>query len=201
VGPTARRALVVGGGILAIAVSGYLVWVAVTGLSDDHPNAWIYVVALALVPWLLAFAVALPAVLAAQDNVGRTHALFAPLPAALFSLGLFVCTVALAVEIDSAVWSTAVVVCGAVLALENFGAMRRFHDVGARRAVERRPTPRRVGLFAARMALFLTAFVLVVGSIGEVLLGRTGLLLALGVVGVGLVWSIVTAARSMRRTA
>jgi hypothetical protein len=97
------------------------------------------------------------------------------------------------------VWSTAVVLCGVALALENFGAMRRFHDLGARRAVEPRPTPRRVGVFAARMALFLTAFVFVVGSIGHVLLGRTGLLLALGLVGVALVWSVVTATRAMRQ--
>ena len=62
------------------------------------------------------------------------------------------------------------------------------------------PTPRRVGLFAARMAVFLIAFVFVVGSVGYVLLERTGLVLALALVGVGLVWSIVTATRGMRRS-
>ena len=193
---TARSAVRVVGGIVAVAVSAYLVWFAVSGLRDSPPDAWFYVVALALVPWILAFAIQLPDLVAPLPGESRTDSLFAPAPAALFSTGLFVCTIALAVATDSWAWGVVIVACGFVLALENFNSMGRAHRAVTGRSGEP-TTERRVFAFAGRWALFLIAFVVVFGAVGHVLLGGLGLLLALALIGVGLVWSVVSVARGM----
>jgi hypothetical protein len=189
---TARSVVRVVGGVVAVSVSAYLVWFAVTGLRDSPPDAWFYVVALALVPWILAFAIQLPDLVAPLPGENRTDSLFAPAPAALFSTGLFVCTIALAVATESWAWGVVIVAAGFVLALENFNSMGRVARRGGEPATERQ-----VVAFAGRWALFLIAFIVVFGAVGHVLLGSLGLLLALALIGVGLVWSIVSVARGM----
>ena len=192
-------------GLVALVWAAYIIWFSVTGLQDDPPDPWFYVVALALVPLGVGFAVQLPDLVAPRTENGRTDALFAPLPAACFSVGLFVSTIALAVAIDSRVWRVVVVASGVVLALENFSSMRTVRRVLARSPDEPRrsagpPTVREIAGYAARMVLFLTALVVVLGSVGNVLFGRTGMLVALGLIGVGVVWSFVSVTRRMRQS-
>lgn len=201
---TARSvAQIVCGGV-AVVWAAYVIWFSVTGLQDDPPDAWFYVVALALVPVGVGFAVQLPDLIAPRTENGRTDALFAPLPAACFSVGLFVSTIALAVAIDSAAWSVAVVTGGVVLALENFSSMRTARRVLARSPDEPRPpadppTVREIAGYAARMMLFLIALVVVLGSVGYVLFGRAGMLVSLGLTAVGVAWSFVSVTRRMRQ--
>ena len=112
-------------------------------------------------------------------------------------------TIALAVAIDSRAWSVVVVAGGVVLALENFSSMRTVRRVLARSPDEPRPpadppTVREIAGYAARMILFLIALVVVLGSVGYVLFGRAGMLVSLGLIGVGVVWSFVSVTRRMR---